>query len=483
MELLKESSVGISCFMSSFKGFSGIIKHRYNDFHVYEINNDLEQVHLTALSRPLDPVPERVPDSVLFDKVKDLCPGLDLESLKDLLDLKSSVGLNTPPILTKPSRTEFHTVIRELSNGKLDTRTVDDNSIKITLLSTKNPSKRRLDWSKGDYTHFTLYKENKDTMDAVSILAGLMRINSKAFTFCGTKDKRAITTQRVCGYRVDPDKLLALNSRLRGLKVGNVKVEKDKLMLGDSKGNHFVIVLRQVFGSKSEILNAIDSLSSTGFINYFGMQRFGTRQVSTHQIGISILRGDWEKSVDLIIGSSSDPDSRQEIMDARREWEKMRDPLKTLKLFPKFCTGERALLESLLKQTKDGRLDYLEAINQIPRNLKSMYLHAYQSRVWNEMTSLRHIKYGCKLVKGDIVRLPSDDDQEGFRGLGNVKVIEDDIDLDTYTYLDLVLPLPGHAVTYPSNEIGKAYKEFMALDGFDPEDMKRKQPDFSLPGL
>lgn len=273
-----------------------------------------------------------------------------------------------------------------------------------------------------------------------------------------------------------------MNTRLRGLRVGNVSQESEKLMLGDSKGNHFKVVLRQVEGDEKEIMSAIKALSTTGFINYFGMQRFGTRQVSTHQIGISILKGDWEKTVDLIIGSSSDPDSREDIILARKEWETSKNPEKVLKILPRYCTGEKALLVSLAKQ-KTGEMDYLRAIDQIPRNLKSMYLHAYQSRVWNEMTSVRHLKYGCKLVKGDIVRLPSEDGEDEFRGLGSVKVLESDDDLATYTYLDLVLPLPGHSVEYPKNDIGKEYKDFMALDGFDPNDMKRKQTDFSLPGL
>ena len=195
MEILKESSVGISCFLSSFKGFSGIIKHRYNDFHVYEIDKNFNQVHLTKFTKSDEKIQaERVPEDELFTKIMELCPELDLDKLKDLLTSTTKEALDTPPLLTKPSRTLFHNLIRDLSGGKLDTKTVSENCIRITPLTTK-PQRR--DWSGGDYTHFTLYKENKDTMDAISILSGLLRTNQKTFTFAGTKDKRGITTQRV----------------------------------------------------------------------------------------------------------------------------------------------------------------------------------------------------------------------------------------------------------------------------------------------
>lgn len=50
-----------------------------------------------------------------------------------------------------------------------------------------------------------------------------------------------------------------------------------RLMLGDGNGNHFVIAIRNVVGDQSEIMKGVQSLQEKGFINYFGMQRFGTR--------------------------------------------------------------------------------------------------------------------------------------------------------------------------------------------------------------
>jgi len=45
----------------------------------------------------------------------------------------------------------------------------------------------------------------------------------------------------------------------------------------------------------------MESLSNRGFINYFGMQRFGNSHVSTFEIGVEILKNNWEKVTDLLL--------------------------------------------------------------------------------------------------------------------------------------------------------------------------------------
>ena len=45
------------------------------------------------------------------------------------------------------------------------------------------------------------------------------------------------------------------------------------------------MVGRNVTGSPEQIEQAMTSLQTHGFINYYGMQRFGTTCVPTHHIG------------------------------------------------------------------------------------------------------------------------------------------------------------------------------------------------------
>jgi tRNA pseudouridine13 synthase len=103
--------------------------------------------------------------------------------------------------------------------------------------------------------------------------------------------------------------------------------------------------------------------------------------------------------------------------------------------------------------------------------------------------------YGNNLVVGDLVAVASngetsteskeiEDGQEALASsrITEVKVLETEEDLKGYTMDDLVLPLPGISVSYPKNDVFKAYETFMGLNGFHPLEMERKQKEFSLPG-
>jgi len=45
----------------------------------------------------------------------------------------------------------------------------------------------------------------------------------------------------------------------------------------------------------------MDSLQQIGFINYFGLQRFGTHEIATHVVGKAIIQHKWEEVRILIL--------------------------------------------------------------------------------------------------------------------------------------------------------------------------------------
>ena len=45
---------------------------------------------------------------------------------------------------------------------------------------------------------------------------------------------------------------------------------------------------------------------------------------------------------------------------------------------------------------------------KIPRNMRLMYLHAYQSFIWNEATSKRLALFGLKTCIGDLIKEKSE---------------------------------------------------------------------------
>jgi tRNA pseudouridine13 synthase len=52
---------------------------------------------------------------------------------------------------------------------------------------------------------------------------------------------------------------------------------------------------------EATMTKSLESLASNGFLNYFGMQRFGTSSILTHEIGRKILQKDFAGAADLIL--------------------------------------------------------------------------------------------------------------------------------------------------------------------------------------
>ena len=149
------------------------------------------------------------------------------------------------------------------------------------------------------------------------------------FSYAGTKDKRAITCQRVSANRVLKKKLACVNSSERSsIRIGNMEYAKSDLSLGDLQGNRFDIILREIHTDKESskepietiVRNAVESLGRNGFLNYFGLQRFGRGTASTNKVGAAILRKDWDDAVKLILNKDDlDLKDKESLSKALRE--------------------------------------------------------------------------------------------------------------------------------------------------------------------
>ncbi len=224
------------------------------------------------------------------------------------------------------------------------------------------------------YLEFTLCKENKDTGDAIGVLSRILHVKPRSFGFAGTKDRRGVTSQRVTIFKVRAARMAKL--RLLGMKVGNYRYVDRDLRLGDLKGNLFTLTLRGIEeGSQLSISEAVRTLRTSGFINYFGLQRFGSHSIGTHVVGAALLRGAWEEAVDLIL-RPRDGDKPQVAM-ARSIFKEQGNAAAALKHMPTWCVAERSLLEGLVRAQKN---DYVSAFSSIPRTTRKMYVHAYQVR-------------------------------------------------------------------------------------------------------
>jgi tRNA(Glu) U13 pseudouridine synthase TruD len=159
---------------------------------------------------------------------------------------------------------------------------------------TENPNHNFLwcEMTKKDIDHFTTIKE----------LSSNLKV--KDIGYAGTKDKRAITSQRISLFK--PNIELIENFNHPNISLKNFKWNKRKIKIGYLEENHFKITLRDVDKKDAMIIRKkITNLE--WFPNFFGKQRFGINQNNV-KIGKLLLERKFSKALKEINGQeSSDP--------------------------------------------------------------------------------------------------------------------------------------------------------------------------------
>lgn len=89
-----------------------------------------------------------------------------------------------------------------------------------------------------------------------------------------------------------------------------------QINLGDLQGNRFSVALRfiPIEVSNKQIESQVDVVKRDGFINYFGMQRFGCYNIHTHEIGREVLLQNWEKVIRQILGQYPEVDDDKKAL-------------------------------------------------------------------------------------------------------------------------------------------------------------------------
>ncbi|KAJ8979560.1 hypothetical protein NQ317_012949 [Molorchus minor] len=311
---LSENEVGITEYINDLEGFTGIIKARYSDFHVNEINVDGTVAKLTSTNPPTD-FGSNVDKKDYKDTEEsplELIPQESWEKMKELVTSENGepIDLDTEN-MTKQERTKVHQCVKTYFGQKIVASTITTEKID-----------RRFEWpdDKGEYVHFLVYKESLDTMDACLKISDCVNMSPANFTYGGVKDKRAKTTQWFCVKRVNPWKLMKRTRPLKNVRLGNYEFKDAPLKLGHLQGNRFKIALRNVTGSDELINQSMQSIKEKGFINYYGLQRFGNdKEVPTYEIGVNLLLGKWKEATQLILKPKTSDDPSEDVSKAKKD--------------------------------------------------------------------------------------------------------------------------------------------------------------------
>ena len=256
----------------------------------------------------------------------------------------------------------------------------------------------------GEYSIATVTARNWETNRMVRLMSRNMGVSRDRIGFAGTKDKRAITTQLMSVYGTEE---LWQKVDLKDLKIENIYRGARGIEIGDLIGNDFEISVKNCTMDPSQIRETVDSDISIikqtgGFPNYFGVQRFGAVRPVTHRVGERLVRGDIKGAVMTYISFTTDEEEERLRLIRERfqkadvsEWAEIRQTM------PPAMAFERMMLSKLIENPED----WVGAIEILPANLQMMFVHAYQSLLFNEMLS-RRMDAGLPLnmpVEGDII--------------------------------------------------------------------------------
>lgn len=389
----------------------------------------------------------------------------------------------------------------------------------------KAPPREPLRVSRQTPVQFVLWKSGFDTSHALSELSYQLRVPVSAFSFAGSKDKRAVTTQLVQVRGVGEAVFARANIRFRNrgtsILTGDVAVApRNQLALGALVGNRFSLALRDVDkDAEARMPRGIASLRARGFVNYFGLQRFGSGVSPTHETGFALLRGDFAdvcRRVLLPVPHEATPG-----YPVQPEKERTRDTLRRfaarevsarelIDVLPKYMHIERMVVQSYAaderrqlssksekgddEDGKEGKAaqvkyDHKAAFSTLPRNTRRIYGHAAQSFLWNLMASarVRRSRPNCDermhAIAGDLV-VTDEDERCGEGGEGSA--IEGDKRLTDLNYetavrevtveeeekrsvsvFRVVLPVLGAEVGVPRGLYGEVVREELQKRGVD----------------
>jgi len=253
----------------------------------------------------------------------------------------------------------------------------------------------------GRYLVLEAEKRDWDTHHLIREMARQLGISQKRFGWAGTKDKRAVTRQRISIMNLEEAELNKIT--LPDLKMRVLGKTNRGVGLGDLLGNRFRIKIRGLTcpDPKSRMAGITGEIEAKrGLANYFGVQRFGDSRPVTHKVGEALVRGKIEEAVFIYLAMPF-PGELEKTKAARAQLWESRDVFAALKCFPDYLHYELAMLNYLVQHPRDVS----HAFHVLSANLRRLFVHAYQSYLFNKILSGR-LAAGLPLdmaVEGDVV--------------------------------------------------------------------------------
>ena len=194
----------------------------------------------------------------------------------------------------------------------------------------------------GQYSYFVLKKKSYNTLRAIEKIANELRIDRKSIGFSGNKDKNAVTEQIISIKGLSKN---VKNLNLKDIDLRFIGKSSKEVFLSSHVGNEFEITIRNLTADEIGRIGRKIEKGAILMPNYFGQQRFSKNNA---EIGRSIVKKDFKTAIALILKQNSDYNGQ------------------------------------ITEHIKKSPNDFVVALKIIPQKLLRLYVHAYQSYLFNK---------------------------------------------------------------------------------------------------
>jgi len=302
-----------------------------------------------------------------------------------------------------------------------------------------------------------LYRVEKQAADTIHVSQSMAAALKSRMAYAGLKDKRAVAVQYMTPTSTRSERPPSIEGDgFRATLVGYLPRPISHSMIA---GNRFRITLR---GCCPEIAQRIDEVftvsRSMRLPNFYGLQRFGTRDQITHKVGKALVQKRPEEAVRILLCEPRSADDER-TSEARRLLSEG-DYDGGSAILPERQDVEKRVARKLARNPGES----VAALRAAPIAVRRLYVQALQSYLFNRTLSLA-------LKKGLDISSPQPGDNWGELSrdglnLGKVHGVKEPIVGGAVPLIQLV----GYAYRNYGSRFDECLEKVMADEGIAPRD-------------
>lgn len=224
----------------------------------------------------------------------------------------------------------------------------------------------------GDFAFYRLEKRGWTTPDAVRIIQRRWKLDTQRFSFGGLKDRHAETAQYLTIYRGPQRKLTHPNLQVTYLgQVGEAYASEH------IEANRFAITVRALTDDQiGPALRSLEEVRAAGVPNYYDDQRFGSVASGGSFVAQQIILGDYQAALQTALTAPyafERAAQKKEKAVLRQHWGNW--------TYCQQALGKNRIVDYLAAHPDD----FIGALERLRPELRTLYLSAYQSHLWNHM--------------------------------------------------------------------------------------------------